>query len=332
MKVFCYGVRPVEKPFFEKLAEKYNLDVTCTEKFLNSKETAEMAKGHEVVVLRANCFANKENLDLYKEYGVKYLLTRTVGTNHIDIPYAKELGFKMAFVPFYSPNAIAELAVTHAMMLLRHMAYTTHRTGVERNYTVDANMFSKEIRNCTVGVVGLGRIGFTAAKLFKGLGATVLGQDLFKKEGVEDIITQVELDELLAKSDIITLHCPYIKENGKVVTKEFLSKMKPGAILINAARGELQDVPALVEALESGHLAGLGIDVLENESTVFFKDFKGGKVEDPMVEKLLGMYPRVLVSPHMGSYTDEAVTNMIETTFQNLKEYEETGDCKNKIK
>ncbi|MDP0494419.1 MAG: 2-hydroxyacid dehydrogenase [Fusobacterium sp. JB021] len=332
MKVLCYGVRDVERPFFEKLAKEYNLEVTCTSNFLNTKETAELAKGFDCVVLRANCFANKENLDLYKEYGVEYVLTRTVGTNHIDIPYAKELGFKMAFVPFYSPNAISELAVTHAMMLLRHMSYTTYKTGVKKDFTVDANMFSKEIRNCTVGVVGLGRIGMTTAKLFKGLGANVLGQDLFPKTGVEDIVTQVELDELLAKSDIVCLHCPFIPENGKVVTKEFLAKMKEGAILINAARGELQDVPALVEALESGHLAGLGIDVLENESTVFFKDFKGGDIEDPTINKLINMYPRVLVSPHMGSYTDEAVTNMIETSFQNLTEFVETGDCKNKIK
>lgn len=332
MKVLCYGVRDVERPFFEKLAKEYNLEVTCTSNFLNTKETAEEAKGFDCVVLRANCFANKENLDLYKEYGVEYVLTRTVGTNHIDIPYAKELGFKMAFVPFYSPNAISELALTHAMMLLRHMSYTTYKTGVKKDFTVDANMFSKEVRNCTVGVVGLGRIGMTTAKLFKGLGANVLGQDLFPKTGVEDIVTQVELDELLAKSDIVCLHCPFIPANGKVVTKEFLAKMKEGAILINAARGELQDVPALVEALESGHLAGLGIDVLENESTVFFKDFKGGDIEDPMINKLVNMYPRVLVSPHMGSYTDEAVTNMIETSFQNLNEFIKTGDCKNKIK
>lgn len=332
MKVLCYGVRDVERPFFEKLAKEYDLEVSCTSNFLNTKETAELAKGFDCVVLRANCFANKENLDLYKGYGIEYLLTRTVGTNHIDIPYAKELGFKMAFVPFYSPNAISELAVTHAMMLLRHMSYTTYKTGVKKDFTVDAEMFSKEVRNCTVGVVGLGRIGMTTAKLFKGLGANVLGQDLFPKVGVEDIVTQVELDELLAKSDVVCLHCPFIPENGKVVTKEFLSKMKEGAILVNAARGELQDVPALVEALESGHLGGLGIDVLENESKVFFKDFKGGAIEDPTINKLVDMYPKVLVSPHMGSYTDEAVTNMIETSFQNLREYMETGDCKNKIK
>ncbi len=332
MKVFCYGVRPVEKPFFDKLATEYKLDVTCTDKFLTDKESAEMANGYDAVILRANCWATKENLDIYKAGGVKYLLTRTVGVNHIDIPYAKELGFKMAYVPFYSPNAIAELAVTHALMLLRNMAYTTNRTGVQKNFIIDSQMFAKEIRNCTVGIIGLGKIGFTTAQLFKGLGANILGQDLFKKEGVEDVLTQVELDELLAKSDIVSLHCPFIPANGKLVTDEFLAKMKPGAILINAARGELQDVDALIRALESGQLSGLGIDVLEDEGKFFFKDFKDQEMADPQVEKLASMYPKVLISPHMGSYTDEAVTNMIETSFQNLLEFEETGDCKNKIK
>ena len=330
IKVLCYGVREVEKEFFEKYAKAFGFEPVCVPEFLNSKETAELAKGFEAVILRANCFANKEYLDMYKEFGVKYLLTRTVGTDHIDIPYAKELGFKMARVPFYSPNAIAELAVTHAMMLLRHMAYTTNRTG-NKNFVVDNFMFSKEVRNCTVGIIGLGKIGRTAAKLFSGLGANVIGQDVFKIEGLDGIATQVEMDELLAKSDIISLHCPYIKENGKVVTREFLSKMKKGAILVNTARGELQDIDAIIEFVENGHLGGVGIDVLEKEARLFFKDFKDGPLPDETLEKLVSLYPKILISPHIGSYTDEAVSNMVETSFSNLKEYLETGDCKNKL-
>ena len=148
-------------------------------------------------------------------------------------------------------------------------------------------MFSKEIRNCTVGVVGIGRIGLTTATLFKGLGANVLAYDAFPKEGVDHICTQVELDELLAKSDVISIHAPYIPANGKVITKEFISKMKPGAILVNTARGELQDVDAIIEAIESGHLAGAGLDVLENESQFFFKDLRGQDISDSAVKKLV---------------------------------------------
>ena len=335
MKVLFYGVRDVEVPLFHELNKKFGYEIELIPDYLNSKETAEKAKGFECVVLRGNCFATKEVLDMYKSYGVKYLFTRTVGTNHIDVKYAKEIGLKLAYVPFYSPNAIAELAVSLAMSLLRSLPYTAEKFK-NRDFTVDAQMFSKEIRNCTVGVVGLGRIGYTAAKLFKGLGANVLGYDMFPKTGVEDIVTQVSMDELIANSDIITLHAPFIKENGKIVTKEFLAKMKKGSILVNTARGELMDLTAVIEALESGHLAGAGIDTIEGEVNYFFKNFSDKeakfKLDFPEFNRLLDLYPRVLVTPHVGSYTDEAASNMIETSFDNLKEYLDTGACKNDIK
>lgn len=331
MKVIFYGVRDVEVPIFEAVNKKFGYDMTLIPEYLTDEATTRKAAGNDAVVLRGNCFATKERLDIYKEMGVEYVLTRTVGVNHIDIPYAKELGFKTAFVPFYSPNAIAELALTLAMDLLRNVTYTANKTK-DRNFIVDKQMFSKEVRNCTVGVVGLGRIGMTAARLFKGLGANVIGHDLFPKTGVEDIVTQVSMDELLAKSDIITLHAPFIKENGKVITKETLAKMKDGVILINTGRGELVDTEALVEALESGKVSGAGIDTLDNEVSIFFKDFGAQKLENEAFEKLVQMYPKVLITPHVGSFTDEAALNMIETTFDNIKEYLETGDCKNKIK
>jgi len=330
MKIIFYGVRDVERPIFEAVNKKFGYEMTLIPEYLTDEATAKKAAGHDVVVLRGNCFATKERLDIYKELGVKYVLTRTVGVNHIDIPYAKELGFKMAYVPFYSPNAIAELALTLAMTLLRNVTYTGNKTK-DKNFIVDKQMFSREVRNCTVGVLGLGRIGMTAAKLFKGLGANVIGFDIFPKTGVKDIVTQMSLDEVLAKSDIITLHAPYIKENGKIITKEAIAKMKNNVILINTGRGELVDTDALVEGLESGKIYGAGIDTLENEVEIFFKDFKGKTLPVPAFEKLIDMYPKVIITPHVGSYTDEAALNMIETTFDNIKEYLDTGDCKNKI-
>ena len=263
----------------------------------------------------------------------RYLLMRNTVrqvTEEKYVLYAKELGFKMAFVPGYSPNAIAELAVTHAMMLLRHLAYTTSEAH-KGNFVVDKHMFSKEIRNCTVGVIGLGRIGRVCAQIFHGMGAKVVGQDVFQIKGIDDYATQVEMDELLKVSDVISLHCPYIKENGKVVTREFISKMKDGAILVNAARGQLVDTEAVIEAIESGKLGGFAADTLDGEADLFGKDFEGGKAPNAIFQKLIDLYPKVLLSPHLGSFTDEAVKNMVETTYENLKEYMETGDCKNKI-
>ena len=330
MKVLAYGVRDIERPVFDLANQKFGYELVCVPNYLTGPEEAWLAQGCQAVILRGNCWATKEVLDIYKKLGVEYVLTRTVGVDHIDLAYARQLGFKLAHVPFYSPNAIAELALTLAMTLLRNVAYTTHLTS-QHDFRIHEQMFSKEIRNCTVGVVGIGRIGLTTATLFKGLGANVLAYDAFPKEGVDHICTQVELDELLAKSDVISIHAPYIPANGKVITKEFISKMKPGAILVNTARGELQDVDAIIEAIESGHLAGAGLDVLENESQFFFKDLRGQEISDPAFKKLVDLYPKVLLTPHMGSYTDEAVENMVETSFNNLKSYLETGQCSNDI-
>lgn len=330
MKVLCYGVRDVEIPIFEQVNQSFGFELTLVADYLNSPETAALAKGHDAVILRGNCFATAEVLDLYKDWGVEYVLTRTVGVNHIDVAHAKALGLKTAYVPFYSPNAIAELAVTLAMMLLRNTAYTVQKTA-QKDFRVDASMFSREIRNCKVGLVGIGRIGLTAAKLFKGLGAEVLAYDAIPKEGVEDLVRQVSLEELLRESDIVSVHAPYIPAQGRFITRDFITKMKDGAILINTVRGELQDAQALLEAVKSGKLAGLGLDTLEGEGDFFFKDLRDQVLPDPLVEELVQLYPRVLITPHIGSYTDEAALNMIETSFKNLQEFMETGQSQNEI-
>lgn len=331
MNILCYGVRDVELPFFEEHNKKFNYGIKCVPDYLNTAATAEMAKGFEAVMLRGNCFANKENLDIYKKLGVKYILTRTAGYDHIDVPYAKELGFKLAFVPRYSPNAIAELAVTHAMMLLRHLAYVVSRTS-KKNFKVDDFMFSKEVRNCTVGVIGLGRIGHVTASMFHGMGAKVLGYDVFKMDNFAGIGEQVSMDELLAKADIISLHVNYKKGEPPIVTKEFLDKAKDGLILVNASRGQLVDEQAIIDAIESGKLNGFAADTLTGEAALFGKDLDGKQIEDPLLAKFVDLYPRVLISPHLGSYTDEAVSNMVEISYENLKTMMETGTCPNEIK
>lgn len=328
MKLICYGVRKVEKSYFEKL-NKFGYELTLVEELMNDTNV-ELIEGHEAVMLRANCPANRKNLEKMKNFGVKYLLTRTVGYNHIDLDAAYEMGFKMARVPRYSPNAIAELAITFAMNLVRKGSYMINRTR-DKNFVVDEYMFSPEIRNLTVGVIGTGKIGYTAAKLFHGLGAKVIAYDLYPNEEAKSILEYVSLDELNRTADIITLHCPYIKgENDNLIGGEFISNLKDGAIIINTARGELQNVEDIIKGLENGKIGGFATDVFSNEKEFFFKDMTG-KAIDEKVEKLLSLYPKVLVTPHIGSYTDEALTNMIEISYENLQEYLETGDCTNKL-
>ncbi|MGL4627941.1 MAG: 2-hydroxyacid dehydrogenase [Cetobacterium sp.] len=328
MKLICFGVRKVEEEFFIKL-NKFGYELTLVEALLND-DNIHLIKGHEAVMLRANCPANRKNLEIIKNYGVEYLLTRTVGYNHIDLDAAKEMGFKMARVPTYSPNAIAELAITFAMNLVRKGTYMINRSR-EKNFVVDEYMFSREIRNLTVGVVGTGKIGLTAARLFKGLGAKILAYDVYPNENAKDILEYVSMDDLIKNSDIITLHCPYIKgQNDNLINDELISKAKDDVILINTARGELQDVEAILRGLETGKVGGYATDVFSNEKDFFFKDMKDKEI-DSTIQKLLDLYPKVLITPHIGSYTDEALTNMIEISYENLDEFIKKGNCENQL-
>lgn len=330
LKVVCYGVRPNEVPFFEKL-NKYKYELKLVEELL-THENIETAEGMDAVILRGNCVADRQNVEKLSDYGVKYLFTRTVGFNHIDLQAAADFGMKVARVPGYSPNAIAELSLTLAMSLLRNVAHTVNKTS-NYDFRVDGQMFSKEIRNCKVGIIGTGKIGLTEATLFKGLGADVYGYDVFQSDAAKEVVKFVELDELLKECDIVSLHVPYFPgKNDKMVNSDFISKMKDGAILINTARGELQDNEAILNAIKSSKLAGFGTDVFANEAQFFFKKFENGEeIPDQVVRELVDLYPRVLVTPHVGSNTDEALSNMIEISYDNLNDVLTKGSTINEI-
>ncbi|MBE4704373.1 2-hydroxyacid dehydrogenase [Spiroplasma platyhelix] len=328
IKIVCYGVRDTEKEFFTSLNEKFGYELVLVEELL-THDNINTAQGAQAVMLRANCVADKQNLDKMKEFGIKYVLTRTVGVNHIDVDYGDQLGFKMARVPFYSPNAVSELAVALAVGFLRNTFYMANKMR-QKNFKVDDFMFAKEIRNSTIGVIGTGRIGMEAAKAFKGMGAKVLGYDIYPNDANKAILDYVSLDELLAQSDLITLHSPYIPgQNDNMINKDTIAKMKKSAIIINAARGELINPEDLLAAIKSGHIKGAALDTLQNESQIFFKDFEGRELPIKVYEELHQFYPRVIFTPHVGSYTDEAVKNMVETSYENLAEFEKSGQCKN---
>ena len=216
------------------------------------------------------------------------------------------------------------------MSLLRQTTYTANRTK-DGDFVVDSQMFCKEIRNCKVGIIGLGKIGLTEATLFKGLGAEIIGYDPYPSEAAKEVATFKSLDELLAESDIVSIHVPYIPSvNEKMINREFLEKMKDHAILINTARGELQDNTAIYEAIVNNKLKGFGTDVMPNEKDIFFKNFGSTcSIDNEEARKLVELYPRVLVTPHVGSNTDEALSNMIETSYENFHLILNNQPCEN---
>lgn len=330
-KIICFGVRDYEIPYFEQLGKQYGYELVLRPQFLNT-ENYKDALGYEIVMVRGNCVVSYDAMKDLAAHGLKYYLTRTAGFNHVDLKACKDFGIESAYVPGYSPNAISELALTLAMMLLRNTAYTTDLTH-RGQFKVTSQMFSREVRGCTVGILGCGRIGCTTAKLFKGLGSRVVGYDIYQSDYAKQLVEFLPLDEFIAQSDIIIVHLAYIKgSNDNFINAEFLSKMKKGSILVNVARGEVLDTQACIDSIKNNHLAGLGIDVIDNEKTLFFHNFDDSKhMDTPIHQDLIDLYPRVLITPHVASSTDKALIDMIEVSLKNMDEYIETGKCKNTL-
>ncbi|WGI37052.1 NAD(P)-dependent oxidoreductase [Mesomycoplasma lagogenitalium] len=328
MKVICFGVRKVEEPIFHKF-NKYGYELELRSNAL-TEETVDSVKGFDAIITRASDKVTAAVVEKVNSFGIKYLLTRTVGTDHLDLKRMKELDIKSARVPSYSPTAISELAFSMALMLNRKTLHFADK-GKNNDFTVDAFGFAREFKNTTVGVIGTGKIGYWTAHFFKSVGAKVYGYDIYPNEKAKEVLEYTDLDNLLAKSDIISFHIPYIKgQNDKMINKEFIEKMKDNSILINTARGQIQDEEALLWALETNKLSAIATDVFNKESEIFFKKHES-KVPNSTVAKLMEYYPRFVVTPHIGSYTDEAVANMVETSFDNLNDFLTTNDSKNKV-
>lgn len=329
LKIACYGVRDTEKPIFLAINKSYLYDLVLIKDLL-THENVDTAKGCDAVLLRANCVADKQNLDILKSYGVSYVLTRTVGTNHIDIPYAKELGFKLANVPNYSPNSVSELAVSLGVGLLRNTFLMADKMA-KKDFVVDDALFAQEIRNSTIGIVGTGRIGMEVAKAYFNMGANVIGYDLFPDEANKHFLDYVTFDELLENSDLISIHCPYIvNENLNMFSDTEFDLMKNGVCIVNTARGELINYYDLLKALKSKKVKSVALDTLKSESDIFFKKFDD-ELPISFYQELWELYPRVIFTPHIGSYTDQAVSDMVMTSYQNLEDLLTTNKCQNQL-
>ena len=329
-KMICFGVRDYEKPYFDELGKKYGYEFVLRPEYLNS-DCWELAKGYEIVMVRGGCHVDREHMKMLADSGCKYYLTRTAGYNHVDVQACKDFGIQTAFVPGYSPNAISELAVTLAMMLLRNAAYATYEAK-EGRFKVTNQMFSREVRGCTVAILGCGRIGCTTASLFKGLGARVIGYDVYQSDYAKSLMEMKPIEDVLKEADVIVIHMAYVKgKNDNFIDAEKIAAMKPGTIIVNVARGEVLDTAAVVESIKKGHIAGLGIDVISEEGTLFNHEFDPAHMPNPLHQDLVDLYPKVLVTPHIGSATDLALVDMIEVTLKNMDEFLETGNCKNSL-
>lgn len=257
------------------------------------------------------------------EVGVKYVVTCSAGYDHFDLAAMKKYGLKAANVPFYSPNAISEHAVMLLLASLRKLR-TQFKQTAEYNMELDGLM-GQEVRNQVIGIVGAGRIGTTTIKILSGFGPKkIYAYSLDERDEVKKYAEYTSLEDMYAKCDVLIYHCAYSAENHHMVNADTIAKMKDGVLLINVARGGLFDTQAVLEALNSGKLGGLALDVIEGEEILRRPQ---GQNDLPILDELM-KHENFTFTMHTAFYTDEADRNQSDTTLENFNEYRTTGQCK----
>ncbi len=329
-RITAYGVRKNEIDYFKKLnIFDYELNL-ITDNL--KKSNIITAKGSDGVLLRANNDGSEPILRQLRAWGIKYVFTRTVGYDHIDLKAAQTLGITVARVPSYSPYAVADLAMNLGITLMRRTAIATSRAAVA-DFKVEPDLFGREIHDLTVGIIGTGRIGLAEAKLYKGMGAKIIGYDIYESDTAKSILKFVSQEELLSMSDVVSLHVPHFPgKNDHFFDTKLINQMKRGAILINTSRAEITDQLAIITAIKTGQLGGFGADVILHEKEIFGQQFDDSHLlNDKEVTSLIDLYPKVLLTPHIGSYTEEALTDMINTSYQNFNDMLVKGSTTNDV-
>lgn len=322
-KIMAFAVRGDELSAFEKYSKEFNFSVTMEKRSLKP-DTVDLCKGYDGVTFLGNCNVNREVLEKLHSFGIKYIASRSTGYNNIDLEVAKELGISVSNA-IYSSYSVAEFAVMSAFMLLRNMPKTFENVK-NHNFSL-GGLMGRELRNQTIGVIGTGKIGRIVAHHFKAMGAKVLGYDLYPSSNE---IEYVSLKELFEKSDIISLHTPLTPENHHLINKETISQMKDGVLIINSARGELVELDDLIAGLKSGKIGGVALDTLEGEVGILHKDCSVDGFDHPQLKELLEL-ENVMITSHQAFYTDQAVSDMVESALTCLNEYFMTGNSSNNL-
>jgi len=329
MKIAFFSTQPYDKTFFELHNSGFGFTIDYYETALTEK-TVNLLSNVEAVCVFVNDQINRSVIQALSQKGIKIIALRCAGFNNVDLEAAKEFDIKIVRVPAYSPYAVAEHAVAMIMTLNRktHKAYIRVR---EQNFSLNG-LLGFDLHGKTVGVVGTGNIGQIFCAIMKGFGCNVLAYDIHPNEKlVETGVRYVPLAELLTQSDIISLHCPLNEHTRYIINDQSVQQMKKGVMLINTSRGALIDTRTAIQALKSRVIGSLGIDVYEQEETLFFRDLSENIIQDDMITRL-SSFPNVLITSHQGFFTQEALTQIAITTLSNLKSYQHGQPLLNEVK
>lgn len=310
MKIAFYGTKPYDRIWFEPMAEGYKMDIL----FLESRcmpNTLNLATGCDAICIFINDQITAAMIDTLCQMKVKAILLRSAGYNHVDTEAAKGR-IHILRVPSYSPEAVAEYAAAMLLTVNRftHRAYT--RT---RDFNMSINgLMGTDLYRKTAGIIGTGKIGQAMIRILKGFDMKIYAYDLYPSPDVD--AEYVDLPELYAKSNVISLHCPLTKDTHHIIDQKAIAQMQEGVYIVNTSRGALIDTNALIEGLLSKKIAGVGLDVYEEESNVFFEDLSDKIILDNTLARLM-TFPNVLVTSHMGFFTLEAMQAIAIETMEN---------------
>jgi D-lactate dehydrogenase len=316
-----FDTKPYDRKYFEHAPGAEKLRLQFHEFRLNT-ETVPIARGADVVCVFVNDRLDRPCITALIAAGVKLIALRCAGFNNVDLAAAKELGIPVVRVPAYSPHAVAEHTIALLLTLNRkiHRAYNRVR---DLNFSL-SGLVGFDLHGKTVGIVGTGKIGRIAAGIFTGFGMRVLAFDPFPDSewAAKSGATYTDFHDLLEHSDVVSLHLPLTPQSHYLINEKTIGRMKPGAHLINTSRGKLIDTSAIIDALKSGHLGGVALDVYEEEEGIFFEDLSGLVLQDDELSRLL-VFPNVLITAHQAFLTNEALTEIARVTSENIARFSE---------
>ncbi|QNE20803.1 D-lactate dehydrogenase VanH [Kribbella qitaiheensis] len=311
--ITVYGCGPDEAALFRELAPRFGVMPAITAAAV-SEANIDLASGSRCVSVGHKARITNPTVLALAEAGITYISTRSIGYNHIEVKYAESVGISVENVA-YSPDSVADYTLMLMLMAVRNAKAMIRRADVH-DYRLN-EMRARELRDLTVGVIGTGRIGAAVMDRLRGFGCRILAHDNRPKANAD----YVPLDELLQRSDIVTLHAPLTADTHHLVSRERIERMKQGAFVINTGRGALLDTEALAQALESGGLAGAALDVIEGEEGIFYSDCSDKRIESRQLLRLQEL-PNVIISPHTAYYTDHALRDAVENSIVNCRKYE----------
>lgn len=328
MRIGVFSSRAYDRDTLQAANASFGHELTFFD-FRLSADTVAAARGCPAVCVFVNDLLDAGVLATLYEGGTRILALRCAGFNSVDLVEAARLGMRVVRVPAYSPESVAEFTLALILCLRRkvHRAYARVRDG---NFSLEG-LLGQDLRGATVGIVGTGRIGTALARMLGGFGVRLLATDPIRSPRCQEMgVRYVELDELLASSDVVTLHCPLTPQTHHLIDGRALARMRRGAMLVNTSRGAVVDSRALIGALKSRRLGAVALDVYEQEGDLFFEDLSDEIIQDDVFERLL-TFPNVLVTGHQGYFTERALAQIAAVTLANVADLQHDGACANEI-